>query len=200
VKVRFNYGGQSLEIPANIVCNDLTHAEKYHVGIKFDSLSAEQEQKLIRMIYSVQEDWKVNEDVDEGFIESFIQLLVAPVNTFVKLKKITRTQPRLKVSLPCVIETDGRMINAYTKGISSGGVSLVAPKEKLFDDATLRLRISYENHPLVSGDAQLVWRKSRIHKDLLGIRWAEDHPSLYEALNSMRIKKVDSETTEGKPS
>jgi len=196
VKVRFNYGGEELEIQGNIVCNDQTDVEKYHVGIGFDPLSAEQKQKLIRMIYSVQEDWKVNEDVEEGFIESFIQLLVSPVNTFVKLKKITRIQPRLKMSLPCEIETNGRVIQAYTKEISSGGVSLVAPKGNLPDYTTLRLRISYQDHPLVSGDAELVWRKSRFNKNLMGIRWAEDHPSLYETLNSMSIKKGDSETTE----
>ncbi len=199
VNVRLSHGGNELEIQGDIVYNDQRLAEKYRIGIKFDSLSVEQEQKLVRMMYSVPEDWKVNEAVEEGFVKSFTQLLVSPVNTFVKLKKIARTQPRLKVSLPCAIEINNQMITAYTKEISSQGVRLVAPKGSLSVPAILKLQVSCDDHPLASGEAELVWRKSLLNKDLMGVRWADDHPGVYETLKSLKIKKGGSETEEDRP-
>jgi cellulose synthase (UDP-forming) len=195
VNVRLNHGGEKLEIPGKIVCNDLGPAGKYLVGIRFDAPSAEQERKLIKIIYSVQEDWKVDEDVEESFVKSFTQLLVSPVNTFLKLKKIIRTQPRLEVVLPCAIEVNGQEMMVYTKEISSRGARLMAPKGSLPVHTHLRLQISYPDRPLVLGEAEVVWSKSLFNKDLIGVRWAEDHPSLYETLKSMNMKKGNSETT-----
>jgi c-di-GMP-binding flagellar brake protein YcgR len=199
VNVRLNHGGEELEISSRIVCNDLGPEKKYRVGIKFDTLSPEQEQKLIRMMYAVEGNWKVDEEVEESFVNSFTQLLVSPVNTFLKLKKMIRTQPRITVSLPCTIKVNGKKILAYTKEISGGGVCLVVPKKRLPVHTILGIQIAYKDHPLVSGEAEVVWSKSLLNKDLIGIRWAEDHPDLYETLKTVNIKKSSSETIEEKP-
>jgi hypothetical protein len=199
VNVRLNPGGEDLEIQGNVVCNDMDPGGKYRVGIKFDALSAEQEQKLIRMMYAVQGNWKVNEEVEEGFVESFTQLLISPVNTFLKLKRMIRTQPRLKVSLPCVLELNGHRMTADTREISSRGLSLVVPRGSLPLHAIFGLQIYYQDHPLVSGTAEAVWRRSSFNKDVVGIRWTEDHPDLYETLKSMNMKKGNSDTKGEEP-
>ena len=185
VTVRLEYGGGTLQIQGVVVHNDGTPSEKNLVGIKFDPLTLQEEQKLIHMMHSIPEDWRVNEKVVEGFGNSFTQLATSPFKSFVKLKNVRRTQPRIRASLSCDLQINGKTIKAVTKDISSRGVQIVASQGDWPTRGILSIKVSYQGQILLSGQGQLVWKKRQFNKDLAGVRWFEDHPLLYETWYSM---------------
>jgi c-di-GMP-binding flagellar brake protein YcgR len=186
VAIRLEHGGEWLETQGVVVHNDMAHSGTNPIGIKFDSLATQEEQKLIRMMYSISEDWRVNEKVAEGFGDSFVQLLTSPLKSSAKLNKLKRTQPRIRVSLSCDLQLNGRTFKGSVRDISSRGVRITAPKGDWPTRGILSIKVSYQDQTLVSGLGQLVWKKRLLNKDMAGIRWIEDQPMLYQTWSSLQ--------------
>lgn len=181
VTVRLQHGGEILQIQGSVAHNDEISSEIKHVGIKFDPLTFQDEQMLIDMMYSMPEDWKVNEKVAEGFRESFVQLLISPFKSFAKPREIRRTQPRIKASLPCDLQINGKTVKATIQDMSGSGLQIMVPRGDWPIRGILDIKTSHHGQVLVSGPGQLIWKKTLFNKQIVGVRWLEDHPMLYDA-------------------
>jgi cellulose synthase (UDP-forming) len=183
--VNLEHAGETLSVPGTVVHNDVTSGAMNLVGIKFDPLALQKEQRLMNMLYAISEDWKVNEKVAVGFGDSFTQLLTSPFKSTVRLQHFRRTQPRIKAFLSCELQNNGKTFNVSTRDISGRGVKIVVPKGDWPTRGILSVKVSHRGQVILSGQGQLVWKRGLFNKQVVGVRWLEDHPILYETWYSL---------------
>jgi cellulose synthase (UDP-forming) len=130
---------------------------KFYVGFRVVNRTELQHQKLVRHMFGVADLWAQDYIYTRPSM-SFINLILTPFRLASTLERESkRRATRFQTTLTCMVELEGRSVQAYSNEISETGMSIFMKDERAFQKGdTLNLQIQWQDSKMSQLTAQII--------------------------------------------
>jgi hypothetical protein len=164
--------GEVTMLTGEVVRNDRVGERHAFVGIHFRRVTEEQEQSLIRQMYSSPSSWAVVPVSDTRTWPSWVWLCTASIRAFAKERALRRLAPRFTLEVPCEIVSRDHVLSGVTEDMSETGLLIRCPglTTRLSESCVVRLTPGMD---LFTLRGRVVWQRATVGGLVIGVRCEE---------------------------
>lgn len=148
---------ESTVLSVQAVRSSVDRYGRHYVGFRIVNRTELQHQKLVRHMFGTAEVWSEYHNYTRP-AQSFLGLMLTPIRLAGTVEKESkRRAERIRSTLSCMVEIEGRHVIGYSDEISETGISLYLKDERSVQKGqTLRLKIQWDNEHISDLNAQVV--------------------------------------------
>jgi cellulose synthase (UDP-forming) len=162
--------GRTVKVRSRLIRSELRDGDVV-AAVQFVDRTSEQHRRLIELMFSAPDSWKVAHGLTMDSPEHVGRILRSLIRVFSQRRALRRLAPRFACDLPVVITgMDGRDVVGRAVDISHAGLGVEMPPDSTWHDGTVTtLTIAWNDYERTTFHAEVVNVRSQRRRDLIGL-------------------------------